>query len=187
MNLFLQIWGGAFYLGNKIFLSLSEGQGGNSRRKVWGWACYLLGLPAWIVILAFGRNWIAAALELGSAPAMLLGLVTALRGDENTQDSLLAKIAVSLAYILIPFGVGYSLYDYGGLVSITQVLEIAAMVGFLGGTYLLAKNRRTGWLLFMLMNGSVAVLMLLQDNLILSLQQLISLGFVFFGYWRSGR
>ncbi len=182
--LFLQIWGGGFYLANKIFLALGED---NQQRKVWGWACYLLGLPAWVVILSLERNWIAAALELGSAPSMLFGLIVALRGVEKAQNTLVASLAIWFAYVLIPIGVGYSLYDYGGLVSTTQFLEIGAMVGFIGGTYLLAKNHRTGWLLFMLMNGSVTVLMLIQENYILSAQQLISLGFVMLGYIRSGR
>lgn len=185
MNLFLQIWGGSFYLANKILLSLGEGSHTNNNRKIWGWACYLLGLPAWVVILALDRNWIAASLELGSAPSMLFGLIVALRGVEKAQSTFIAKLAVWFVYILIPLGFGYSLYDYGGLVSITQFLEIGAMVGFMGGTYLLAKNRRNGWLLFMLMNGSVTILMLIQDNLILSAQQLISLGFVVLGYVRS--
>ena len=187
MNLFLQLWGGGFYLANKIFLSLGEGGGDSQSRKVWGWACYLLGLPAWIVILALERNWIAAALEFGSVPSMLLGLAIALRGAKTFQSTFASSFAGWFTYLLIPVGVGYSLYDYGGIASINQVLEMIAMAGFLGGTYLLAKNQRRGWLLFMLMNSSVAVLMLIQGNLILSAQQVLSLGFVVFGYVRSGR
>lgn len=187
MNLFLQLWGGIFYLANKILLAFGEGEGDTRSRKVWGWACYLLGLPAWIVILVLERNWIAAALELGSVPSMLLGLFAAIQNVEQSESTWLSKIAGAFVYLLIPAGVGYSMYDFGGIVSINQVLEITAMVGFLGGTYLLAKQQRRGWLLFMLMNGSVAVLMLIQNNLILSIQQILSLGFVVVGYVRAGR
>ena len=187
MNLYLQLWGGVFYLANKIFLAFGEGEGEAGSRKVWGWVCYLLGLPAWIVILVIERNWIAAALEVGSVPSMVLGLVIAWRNAEKIESTWASKLAGGFVYLLIPLGVGYSIYDFGGIVSINQVLEMTAMVGFLGGTYLLAKQQRRGWLLFMLMNGSVAVLMLIQDNLILSAQQVLSLGFVVLGYVRAGR
>jgi hypothetical protein len=74
------------------------------------------------------------------------------------------------------------LYDYGGLVAVSQLLEISAMTGFLLGSYLLAKNDLNGWLLFMLMNGSMAALMFIQHKPILTVQQLISLGFVAYGF-----
>ena len=51
-----------------------------------------------------------------------------------------------------------------------------------GGFYLLAKHNRNGWLLFMLMNGSMAVLMFIQHKPILTAQQLVSLCFVAYGY-----
>ena len=56
------------------------------------------------------------------------------------------------------------------------------MIGFLTGSYLLAKNNIYGWLFFMLMNGSMASLMLIQDKPFLSVQQLISLCFVIYGF-----
>lgn len=93
---------------------------------------------------------------------------------------------MTLTFSHFRVGVGYSLYDYGGLVSLTQFLEICAVIGFLGGTYLLAKSARAGWLLFMVMNASVALLMYVQHNYMVSVQQLISLGFVLVGYVRSG-
>ncbi len=55
------------------------------------------------------------------------------------------------------------------------------MVGFLLGSYLLAKRNPNGWLLFMLMNGSMAALMLLRDKPILSIQQILFLCFVIYG------
>ncbi len=186
MNILLQIWGGGFYLGNKVFLALGEGRHESNLFKILGWACYLIGLPAWVMILSLERNWIAAAIELGSAPSMIYGLLVAWHGIEKAQTSVFASLSIWFVYALIPLGVGYSLYDYGGLVSLTQFFEISAVVGFLGGTYLLAKNTRTGWLLFIVMNASMGLLMYVQQNYILSAQQLISLGFVVMGYIRSG-
>jgi hypothetical protein len=71
MNLLLQIWGGVFYLANKVLLSVSEGREHNRPMRISGWTCYLLGLPAWVIILVLERNWITAAIELGSAPSLL--------------------------------------------------------------------------------------------------------------------
>jgi nicotinamide riboside transporter PnuC len=65
---------------------------------------------------------------------------------------------------------------------LTQILEIGVMIGFLLGSYLLAKNRSRGWLFFMLMNVSMGSLMLLQDKPILAFQQAVSLCFVVYGY-----
>jgi nicotinamide riboside transporter PnuC len=80
------------------------------------------------------------------------------------------------------FGVGYSLYDYGGITSGSQVLEIGVMIGFLLGSYLLAKKNSYGWIFFMLMNVSMASLMLVQNKPLLSVQQLVSLCFVIYGF-----
>lgn len=185
MNLFLQIWGGLFYLANKILLAVGEGRVNDRPLRIAGWICYLLGLPAWVIILVLERNWITAAVELASAPSMLFGLLVALRGVNAIQNTIWAKVAGWSVYVMLPLGVGYSLFDYGGIVNVTQLLEMSAMVGFVGGTYLLAKGNRTGWLLFMLMNGSVALLMYIQSNLILSAQQMVSLLFVIYGYTKS--
>ena len=186
MSLILQVWGGGFYLLSKLFLALGEGRQRTSSTKTWGWVFYLTGLPAWIVILVLEKNWITAAIELGSAPSMMLGLTLAL-SKTGEAPAPLEKLSLLFAYALIPLGVGYSLYDYGGLTSVTQALEVGAVVGFLGGTYLLAKAKRSGWLLFVFMNASVALLMLIQDIPVLVAQQLLSLCFSTFGYIRSGR
>lgn len=187
MQLFLQIWGGFFYLGNKVLLSISEGHAQNRRLRIGGWLFYLLGLPAWIIIFILERNWITAAIEAGSVPSMVFGLLVAWRGAGAAQKTIWARLSAWFAYALIPFGIGYSLYDYGGLVSITQLLEMGIVAGFLGGTYLLAKQNRRGWLLFMLMNASTALLMFVQENFIMAAQQVISLFFVLYGYVRSGK
>ena len=186
MSLILQVWGGGFYLLSKLFLALGEGRQRTSNAKAWGWIFYLTGLPAWIVILVLEKNWITAAIELGSAPSMMLGLTLALSKTREAPAPL-EKLSLLFAYSLIPLGVGYSLYDYGGLTSVTQALEMGAVIGFLGGTYLLAKANRSGWLLFVFMNADVALLMLIQDLPVLVAQQLLSLCFSTFGYVRAGR
>jgi len=48
MDLVLQIWGGLFYLINKICFALAEGKEKNRKRqlKIIGWTIYILGVPA---------------------------------------------------------------------------------------------------------------------------------------------
>ena len=91
-------------------------------------------------------------------------------------------IASFFTYAFIIFGTSYSLYDYGGLTSMSQLLEIGVMIGFLLGSYLLAKNKSSGWLFFMIMNGSMGALMFVQSNPILAFQQAVSLCFVVYGF-----
>jgi hypothetical protein len=186
MDIFLQFWGGGSYLINKIFFALSEGKRKNIKRKlmIYGWAIYIFGVPAWVIILLNEQNWIAASMEAGGVPSMLLGLCTAYR-KSGSPNTLFDKIASFFTYGSIALGVGYSLFDYGGITSISQVLEMGVMVGFLLGSYLLAKSNRTGWLFFMLMNGSMATLMFIQHKPLLTAQQIVSLSFVIYGFRAS--
>jgi hypothetical protein len=183
MNLLLQLWGGGFYLTNKIVLSIAEGRPGDTKRalKLVGWLIYILGVPAWVIILLSKQNWIAASIEAGGVPSMCLGLYNVYRGTD-AGSRCLDLIARVFTYASLVLGVGYSLYGYGGINTLTQLLEIGVMVGFLLGSYFLANNRSYGWLFFMLMNASMATLMFLQDRPILSIQQLISLCFVVYGF-----
>lgn len=183
MDVILQAWGGGFYLLNKIFLALAEGKNKNTKRrlKIAGWLIYLLGVPAWVMILISKHNWIAASIETGGVPSMLFGLFTVYQNSEAPNK--IFDIIVSLfTYIFLILGLSYSLYDYGGIASVSQLLEIGVMIGFLVGSYLLAKNNSYGWLFFMLMNGSMASLMLIQNKPFLSVQQLVSLCFVIYGF-----
>ena len=183
MDLALQLWGGGFYLLNKILLALAEGKraGVQRRLRILGWVVYLLGVPAWVIILMGKHNWIAASIEAGGVPAMLFGLVNVYQ-KKTAPDKTLDRLTSAITYVFIILGVCYSLYDYGGLVAVSQLLEICAMTGFLLGSYLLAKHNRIGWLLFMLMNGSMAALMFIQHKPILTVQQLVSLCFVAYGF-----
>lgn len=176
-NAILEGWAGIFYLFNKIFLLLSEKGRNTEKKRKWrisAWAVYLVGLPAWVIIFVSGRNWIAAALEAGGAPAMLLGLILAVKRIEKGTIKWLDYI-VLLAVIA---GIGYSLYDFRGLTKFTQVLELFMVIGFLVGTYLLARKRVEGYLFFMLMNGSNGTLMFIEHHPWLVAQQIVSIGFV---------
>ena len=183
MDLVLQIWGGLFYLTNKICFALAEGQEINRKRqlKIFGWIIYILGVPAWVTILILKHDWIAASVEAGGIPAMLFGLVNVYKNSEKP-NRLFDIIASFFTYAFIIFGTSYSLHDYGGLTSISQLLEIGVMIGFLLGSYLLAKNKTYGWLFFMIMNGSMGTLMIIQNKPILAFQQAVSLCIVVYGF-----
>ncbi len=183
MDIFLQMWGGLFYLLAKVFLSYSEGKK-DSRFRMCGWLVYLLGLPPWIVILYQNRNWIFMVVELGGMPSMILGVVVAMKGFEKISNLLDFSIKVFVG-VLIVVGVAYSVYDFGGITALSQILEGGIMIGFLVGTYLLAKKDNRGWLFLILMNASCVVLMLIQSKLILAPSQVLSVGFGIWGFVRS--
>lgn len=183
MDLTLQVWGGAFYLFNKILLAFSEGKQEKLKKnlRIKGWIIYILGVPAWAIILIGHQDWIAASIEVGGVPAMLLGLYNTYHDNKKT-NKLFNKTVALCTYSSLAIGFTFSLVHHGGIISISQVLEIGVMLGFLLGSYFMANNNSVGWLFFMLMNLSMAALMLLQDKPILMAQQLISLCFVAYGF-----
>lgn len=180
MHQALQWLGGGFYLLNKVFLSFSEyarKRGDESKARRWriaSWIVYLAGLPPWVILFISSRNWIAASVEASGAPAMFLGLIIAIRGKNKSPPRWLDR----LAFICIPLGFAYSLYDFGGLNAISQWLETGLALGFLVGTYLLAKEKSSGYLWYVLMHIACGWLMWIQDYPWLCLQQVISLGFI---------
>lgn len=178
----LQAWGGGLYLLNKICFAFAAGrpQEKSRRLRICGWLVYLLGVPAWVILLVGRQNWIAASIEAGGVPSMILGLLGAWQsgGDVHPRFVQIARFSTWGALLL---GVGYSLYDYGGLTSISQLLEVGVMLGFLLGSYLLAREHLAGWFFFVLMNLSMASLMFLQQKPLLAGQQLLSLCFVLYG------
>lgn len=177
MNIFLQLWGGIFYLFNKIFFSFMErgkDKGIKQRWRVRSWFVYILGLPAWTAIFILEHNWIAASLELGGLPSMILGFAIALKGDIRKSP----KWLNALALMCVACGTAYSFYYFGGFTTLNQFLELVLTVGYLVGTYLLAKKRPSGYFWFMIMNVSCGWLMLIESYPWLALQQLISLGFI---------
>jgi hypothetical protein len=186
MDLFLQIWGGAGYLAAKILLSHAEGIKNDRAWRIAGWLSYVIGVPAWVILLAGKHDWLAAANEAGGAPALILGLVLAWKGREKAHPAVDLAVRI-FTYLMIALGAGYSLYVFHGITAFTQVLEIGVTVGFLLGSYLLAKKKAAGWLLFMLMLTSTATLMFIQGKPVLVIQQTISLVFVINGFVRAVR
>ncbi len=188
MDILLQAWGGGFYLINKVLFALAEGKSAVVKRqyKLAGWMIYIAGVPAWVIILVSKKDWIAASIEAGGVPAMLFGLLNVYQNREKP-NRVLDIIASVFTYSFLILGVSYSAYDHGGIHSLTQLLEIGVMIGFLLGSYLLAKNNLYGWLFFMLMNISMASLMLIQHKPLLTIQQLVSLCFVIYGFTVSYR
>ena len=186
MDVFLQVWGGAFYLLNKMLFAFSEAKVAQQKRKLTmlAWASFLIGVPAWLIILVGQGNWIAASVEAGGIPAMLLGLYNTYYNNQRP-NKLFNRVVTLSTYLSLAVGLSFSLWVHVGVTSITQVLEMGVMLGFLFGSYLMAKSNPKGWLFFMLMNLSMASLMLMQDKVILMLQQLVSLGFVIYGYRKS--
>jgi hypothetical protein len=180
----VQWFAAGLYLLNKIFLWLSEharerGMARASRAwRIASWVVYLAGLPPWVIIFVGERDWIAAGVEASAGPAMLLGLVNALRGSTENPPRWLERFA----FACIPLGFVYSLVDFGGLSTMRQWLEIGLVVGFLIGTYQIANERPAGYLWFVLMHVCCGALMWMQDYVGLFLQQMASLIFIFDAY-----
>jgi hypothetical protein len=145
-------------------------------RKMWrirSWVVYLTGLPAWVVVFISEHNWIAAGVESGGAPAMLTGLIIALRGHGKEPKWLdgIAKLSVLV-------GLTLSAVEFGGIKYASQILELGITAGFLMGTYEMAKDKAQGYLWLMLGNVSCASLMGMEGFHVLMTQQIVSLGFV---------
>lgn len=182
MLVFLQIWGGLFFLLNKVFLSFAERtekkqDEQKSRWRIWSWIVFLIGIPAWIIIFVREHNWIAAALEAGGIPSMILGLLIAIR-KTSKQPQWLHHLALGC----IILGLGYSLYDFGGITTWNQVAELFMTTGFLIGTYQLARKKLSGYLWYMLMHIACIAIMILQNYPWLIAQQVISIGFIIDAY-----
>lgn len=176
IDIVLQIWGGLSYLLNKIFFSRAERSRTSQGGKTWrirSWIVYLMGLPAWVFVFISERNWIAAGVESGGAPAMIVGLIIAWRGrgTEPKWLDILAKMSVFIGLLL-------SMLEFGGIKTVAQFLELGIAAGFLMGTYLMARDSARGYLWLMLGNVSCAALMGMEGFFILMFQQMVSLVFV---------
>ncbi|MFA5810068.1 MAG: hypothetical protein WC935_07010 [Thermoleophilia bacterium] len=181
MDTLLQIWGGSTVVLNKVFLA----KGGPNRQR-WvaiGWMWFLAAMPAWLAIFIIHHDWIAAALEAGAVPAALIGLRTARGGQTST---VWRRSVDGFTAVMVALGLGYSAYDHGGITSITQLLEMAAVAGYLVGANQMAKEKRSGWIWFGVMNAATALLMAVQAKWGMAAAQFVSLLFVLWGYvhWR---
>ena len=182
----MQIWGGLGYLLAKILLAHAEGLREDRSWRIAGWSAYLAGLPAWVILLAGKQNWIAAAIEAGGAPALLLGLVSAWKRSAHTHKAADWSVK-ACTYLMIAGGIAYSVYHFQGITTLSQCLEIGVTIGFLLGSYLLAKKNPFGWLLFAEMLIAMGLLMFIHEKWVLVFQQGISLVFVIIGFIRGMR
>jgi hypothetical protein len=182
LNIILQLWGGTFYLLNKLFFSKAERAVNQRHRQKWrlrAWTAYLVGLPPWVFIFISERNWIAAAVESGGVPAMLIGLIAARQDHTQLHEYVWLD---HLAKLMILIGLGLSLYEFNGLATLNQFLELGIAAGFLMGTYLLAKSNPQGYFWLKAGNISAALLMMRQGYFLLMAQQVISLSLVIDAY-----
>ncbi len=189
MDLFLQFLGGAGYLLNKVFFSCAErahakGRGTNARSwRIAAWVSYIVGLPLWVAIFIGRHDWIAASVEASGVPAMVLGLIFAIKRTEHKTPQWLHWFARGC----VAFGLSASVYDVGGLATWTQWLEIGLAVGFLVGTYQCAFEKPSGYLWLILMHISCGWLMRVQGSEMLFWQQVASLVFIADAYWTRKR
>jgi hypothetical protein len=179
-HLILQIWGGLFSLLNKVCFSRAERNEGELKRKwrISAWVSLLVSHPSWIIINFLERNWIVVAVIFGVIPSVIVGLIISVRGRGHEP-----KWLDYIARIAAVFGIAYSIYDFGGITTINQMLELGVAVGLLAGTYLLAKQLAIGYLFFALLNISSMALMGIQGYYWLMFQQFISLYFVADAYF----
>ncbi|MCP6719959.1 MAG: multidrug transporter [Patescibacteria group bacterium] len=178
----VEAFAGLGYLLQKVFLLIAEGDESvcGRRWRISGWIAYLIGLPMWMVIFFIESDLILIFVEGGGAPSMVLGLIIALRGS-GKEPEWLNTFAIVMTFV----GIGVSLYVFGGLVTLTQALELGVAIGFLVGTYLLARKNPTGWPWYLLMNGSAGTLMWMQEYPLLALQQAFSFIIVIAAYGKS--
>jgi hypothetical protein len=174
METFLQYWGGAGYFLAKVLLVRAEFVEKNRNLRLVGWFVYLMGLPAWVILLAGRQNWIAAAIETAGVPAILLGIVMTWKQKNNPNEIIDWSIKIFTCLMII-IGVSYSIYTFNGIKTFSQILEIIIIFGYLVSNYLLAKRNPFAWLMFTVGLISMSILMYIQDKPILCIQQLISL------------
>jgi len=177
----LQWWGGIGYLISKIFIVRSEFPGNGRTSRLIGWFAYLVGMPAWIILLLSRQNWIASAVEIAGIPSVILGIVLTWKQNNNPNKYVDWSIRVFIALVIL-LGVVSSIYTFGGIKTFSQVLEILIIFGILISNYLLARKNPFGWLTFTLGLTSTSILMYIQNKPILCIQQLVSLIPVIIGF-----
>lgn len=167
----LSLWGGGFYLLNKVFLNLMERARPNNVQAYWlfrqfAWIVYLIGLPFIVFMFFREKNWIFGMIELGGAPAMAYGILAAFskkKGPAWLDHLALAAIPVGLVLSFLNFREAR-----------TFALEVLGSAGFLVGTYLLSKDRKGGYWWFTLMNLATGWLLYIENYPLFVPQQIFS-------------
>ena len=181
MDIFLQLWGGINYLLSKILIVRAEFLQNDRNLRLAGWITYLLGVPAWVILLASKQNWIAAASETAGTPAILFGIV--MTWKQSTQPNKYIDWAIRIfTGVMIVLGVIVSVYTFKGIRTFSQVLEIIIICGFLVSNYLLAKRNPFAWMVFMIVIIFMGTLQLIQNKPILFVQQILSFITVTIGF-----
>lgn len=170
----LQIWGGAGYFLARFLLFRAEFVKNDRALRLAGWIIYLLALPAWAVLLAGSKNWIACAIEIAVIPVILLGIVCAARQNYRP-NRIIDRIIKLFACVMITAGIACSVYTFKGVKTVSQILELTLIFGYLAGNYLLAQRNPFAYLMFMLRPVCMGLLMYVEAKPLLSLQQAISL------------
>jgi hypothetical protein len=173
-DLFLQIFGGAGYLLAQILLAAAESRSNSRKLRIAGWLAYLAGMPAWIILLIGKNDWIVAGIDAGSIPSMILGIVIAWKQDAHI-PKMLDVAAKHTTILMITLSLVVSIYHFHGIKTLSQALEITVAVAFLSGSYLLAKKKPEGWLLFSASCTCMVMLMAMQSKTVLLVQQGLSL------------
>ena len=176
----LQLWAGAWFVLNKLGLSRKERTTGEVRRRwtIRSWACYLIGLPAWFIIFVRADNWLVLTVEAVCIVPIVLIIYAAAKRHEEEE----AEWTDWLARAAVVVGIALSAWKLDGFNRPTQLLELGSNIGMLVGAYQLRRERLSGYLWFLLMNGSMGVLMFMQDNPVLGVVQAASLVFVLDAY-----
>jgi len=174
MEIFLQLWGGIGYLLSKILLVRAEFQKTDRTMRLVGLTAYLLGFPAWVILLASRQNWIAAASETAGIPSIIFGIILTWKQTINPNKHIDWSIRIFTG-IMILLGVTYSIYTFNGIRTFSQVLEIIIICGFLVSNYLLAKRNPFAWLVFIVVIINMGTLQFIQNKPILFVQQILSL------------
>ncbi len=179
----LQLAAGGFYFLNKAFL-LSKLIVRDSKKRlqnILASVIYPFGLPFWIIIFNLEKDYIALSLEAGGIFSMILGIYTSIKG-KSQKTKIFEKGCLVITILFILFGAIESINEYGGIKTLTQILEISIVTGFLVGTYYMAIQSKKVYFYFMFMNLSCATLMLIQGNPLLFWFQLASLVWMGMGY-----
>ena len=163
----LQIWGGAFYLLQKIFLSRAARSGEKTKDRWLHWSkiVYVIGIPAWLVIFSGKRDWMMVGIESSGILALILSAITKRYPAGRKQ-----KWPHCVLGAIILVGFLYSCFDYG------------SNAGLLFGTYLIYRQKPAGYCWYMLMHLTTGALMAIQHLPWLALQQAASMAFVVDAY-----